>query len=129
MRYRKQMKWLVAIALVAIVTTAVTTTETLSVLAHHGWSEYNNKQTLNLTGTIRRIRYDNPHTVIDLETTDKKIWTAVLAPPSRMQRRGLPQSDLKVGATVRLVGYPHQTDQAEMRAERIILGQRTVELR
>jgi hypothetical protein len=97
--------------------------------AHHGWSEYNDKQTLNLTGIIRSVSFDNPHTVIALETSDKKLWRAVLAPPSRMERRGLPQMALKVGETVRLVGYPNRTDSREMRAERIIIGQKTVELR
>ncbi|MBF2026068.1 MAG: hypothetical protein IGS48_04775 [Oscillatoriales cyanobacterium C42_A2020_001] len=106
-----------------------TITATPPAIAHHGWSEYNDKQTLNLTGKIRSIRYDNPHTVIELEASDKKVWTAVLAPPSRMQRRGLPENALKVGETVRLVGYPHQSDQREMRAERITVGQKTVELR
>lgn len=50
-------------------------------LAHHGWSEYNNRQTLNITGVIRRINYDNPHVMIQVETSDKKVWQAILAPP------------------------------------------------
>lgn len=51
------------------------------------------------------------------------------APPSRMQRRGLPESALKVGGTVRLVGYPNRSDSREMRAERIVIDRKTVELR
>jgi hypothetical protein len=98
-------------------------------IAHHGWSEYDDRQTLNLAGKIRSIGYDNPHAVIELEASDKKVWRAVLAPPSRLQRRGLPQNALKVGETVRLVGYPNQSDPREMRAERIIVGQKTIELR
>jgi Family of unknown function (DUF6152) len=117
-----------AIAVVA----ALTMTTTISIPkadAHHGWSEYNDKQTLNLTGKIRSVGYDSPHTVIELEASDKKVWRAVLAPPSRMQRRGLPESSLKVGATVRLVGYPNRSDRREMRAERIVVNRKTVELR
>ena len=98
-------------------------------VAHHGWSEYNNQQTLNLTGIIRRVGYSNPHTTIQLQTADEKVWEAVLAPPSRMQRRGLPQGALRVGQRVRVVGYRHRNDANEMRAERIIIGNRTVELR
>lgn len=96
--------------------------------AHHGWSEYNNKQTLNLTGKIQQISYDNPHVTIQIGSADK-VWTAVLAPPSRMQRRGLASTALKVGETVRLVGYPHRSESNEMRAERITIGKQTVELR
>lgn len=96
--------------------------------AHHGWSEYNNRQAINLTGKIQKVGYDNPHTTVQLATTDK-VWLAVLAPPSRMQSRGLPQSGLQVGETVRLIGYPHRSESNEMRAERIIVAGKTVELR
>jgi hypothetical protein len=102
---------------------------TVPVAAHHGWSEYNNRQTLNVTGQIRSVSYDNPHTTIQLQTSDKKVWQVILAPPSRMERRGLSQDSLQVGQTVRLVGYPHRRESNEMRAERIIIGERTVELR
>lgn len=101
---------------------------TVPVAAHHGWSEYNNRQTLNLTGQVRSVNYGNPHTTIQLQTSDK-LWLAVLAPPSRLERRGLPKGSLQVGQTVRLVGYPHRKDSDELRAERIIIGDRTVELR
>jgi hypothetical protein len=52
-----------------------------------------------------------------------------LAPPFRMQNRGLPAEALKVGTTVTVVGYPNRTDPAEMRAERIAVENQTVELR
>lgn len=97
--------------------------------AHYGWSEYNNEQTLNLTGEIQNVIYGSPHTTIEVKTDDNKVWEAVLAPLSRMQRRGLPQGTLQVGQRVRLVGYPHRSDTNEMRAERIVIGNRTVELR
>jgi hypothetical protein len=103
--------------------------EVKPIMAHHGWSEYNNQQTLNLAGVIRSVNYGNPHVVIQLETSDKKVWQAILAPPSRMQSRGLPQKELVVGKQVKLVGYPHRSQTNEIRAERIIIGDRTVELR
>jgi Family of unknown function (DUF6152) len=119
----------ISIVVFSVSITAATIFGTPEATAHHGWSEYNDRQTLNLTGKIRSIGYDNPHAVIELEASDKKVWRAVLAPPSRLQRRGLPQNSLKVGETVRLVGYPNQSDPREMRAEQIIVGQKTVELR
>lgn len=97
--------------------------------AYYGWSEYNNEQMLNLTGEIQNVSYGSPHTTIELKTDDNKVWEAVLAPPSQMQRRGLPQAALQVGLRVKLVGYPHRSDSNEMRAERIVIGKRTVELR
>jgi len=100
----------------------------LPAFAHHGWSEYDNSKELKLTGTIAESGYEHPHGHIKL-VTPGKAWTAVLAPPSRMTARGLPPSDLKVGSTVTVVGYANRSKPEEMRAERIIVGDKTVELR
>lgn len=97
-------------------------------VAHHGWSEYDNTQTLNVSGKIQQVGYDNPHVTIELQTKNK-VWQAVLAPPSRMQSRGLPPDQLQVGETVSLVGYPHRSEKSEMRAEQITVGKKTVPLR
>ncbi len=113
----------------ATLTTMLTFVVSPQGFAHHGWSEYNQQETLNVTGTIRSIGYENPHVVIEVEASNNQVWRAVLAPPSRMQNRGLPQSDLKVGEMVELVGYPHRSDRLELRAERMIIGEKTVELR
>jgi len=96
--------------------------------AHHGWSEYDNTRTLTLTGTIAEAGYEHPHGFIKF-TVDGKAWVAVLAPPSRMENRGLPRSDLVPGAKITIVGYPNRSKPEEMRAERITIGERTVELR
>jgi hypothetical protein len=95
---------------------------------HHGWSSYDQTKTLKFTGKILETGYDNPHGMIKLQV-EKKKWTVVLAPPSRMESRGLTQDMLKVGATASVVGYPHLKVKDEMRAERIIIGNKTTELR
>jgi hypothetical protein len=46
-----------------------------------------------------------------------------------MQSRGLPADALQAGQTVTLVGYPHREATSELRAERIIVNEQTVELR
>ena len=97
-------------------------------LAHHGWSGYDTNSVLNLDGTIREAGYEHPHGYVKLETPGKT-WLVVLAPPSRMENRGLPASALKVGAKARVEGYPNRTDAQEMRAERITVDGKTVELR
>ncbi len=103
-------------------------TLSLPVLAHHGWSEYDSSKELKLTGTIAESGYEHPHGHIKL-VTPGKTWNAVLAPPSRMTSRGLPPADLKIGSTVTVVGYANRSKPEEMRAERIIVGSKTVELR
>jgi hypothetical protein len=96
--------------------------------AHHGWSEYDSTNTLKLAGTIKESGYEHPHGHVQLETPGKT-WLVVLAPPSRMSARGLPASDLKAGAKAEVVGYPNRNKPEEMRAERISVGGKTVELR
>lgn len=95
---------------------------------HHGWSSYDQTKTLKFTGKILETGYDNPHGMIKLQV-EKKKWTVVLAPPSRMESRGLTQDMLKVGATASVVGYPHLKIKDEMRAERITIDNKTTELR
>jgi hypothetical protein len=99
-----------------------------SVLAHHGWSGYDGSKTLDLTGVIKESGYEHPHGFVSLEVPGKT-WRVVLAPPSRMQNRGLPKSMLEPGTTATVVGYPNRTDPDEMRAERITVQGKTVELR
>ena len=100
----------------------------LPLLGHHGWSEYDSSQTLTLTGTIREAGYEHPHGHIVL-VTPGKTWNAVLAPPSRMESRGLSATALKAGATATVVGYANRSKPEEMRAERITIDGKTVELR
>jgi hypothetical protein len=96
--------------------------------AHHGWSEYDSSKGLKLTGKVVDSGYDHPHGHVRLET-EGKTWHVVLAPPSRMERRGLEKGALKPGATVTVEGYPNRDKPEELRAERIIAGGKTVELR
>jgi len=96
--------------------------------AHHGWSGYDSSTTLTLTGVIKESGYEHPHGHIRLEVPGKT-WVVVLAPPSRMERRGLSAAALTVGAKVSVVGYPNRTDPVELRAERITVNGKTVELR
>ena len=61
--------------------------------------------------------------------TAGKSWNVVLAPPSRMERRGLEKGALKAGATVTVEGYANRDKPEELRAERITVNGKTIELR
>ena len=96
--------------------------------AHHGWSEYDADKPLTLNGTIAQSGYTQPHGYVDL-TAAGKSWHVVLAPPSRMESRGLARDMLAAGGQATVHGYPHRTKAGELRAERITIGDKTVELR
>ncbi|HSA88907.1 MAG TPA: DUF6152 family protein [Burkholderiales bacterium] len=96
--------------------------------AHHGWSEYDSSNELRLTGKIVESGYEHPHGHVRLEAPGKT-WQVVLAPPSRMERRGLEKGALRPGVTATVVGYANRNKPEEMRAERITVDGKTVELR
>jgi len=100
----------------------------LAASAHHGWSEYDSAKPIKLTGKIVKSGYEHPHGHVVLEVPGKT-WHVVLAPPSRMERRGLPNEMLKPGTTAMVEGYPNRDKPEEMRAERITINGKTVELR
>ncbi|MCP2045403.1 DUF6152 family protein [Pontibacter sp. HSC-36F09] len=95
---------------------------------HHGWANYDQTKTLDYTGLVEEITYENPHGMLQLQHEDKT-WAVVLAPPSRMSSRGLTKDMLQAGDSVRVVGYPHKEVKDEMRAERIYVGDKKIELR
>lgn len=99
-----------------------------SALAHHGWSEYDAQRPLTLAGTIEEAGYAHPHGFVRLKAEGQS-WTVVLAPPSRMESRGLPRDALAPGGRATVMGYPHRSKSDELRAERITLAGKTTELR
>ena len=97
-------------------------------LAHHGWSEYDTSKPLKLTGKVLASGYEHPHGHIRFQAPGKT-WNVILAPPSRMERRGLDKAMLKPGATATVEGYANRDKPEEMRAERITIEGKTIELR
>jgi hypothetical protein len=96
--------------------------------AHHGWSAYDADQTLTIEAPVKTLSYRNPHAHITIDYQGRE-WHVVLAPISRMAARGLPEADLMPGKRITLVGYPRKDGTAEIRAERVMVDDRTVELR
>ena len=108
--------------------------------AHHGWSGYDSSTLLALTGTIVDVQYGNPHVMVTLEVPAEPeedgtiedppaMLTVVMAPPFRSESRGLPQAMLTPGTVATYEGYLHRNETLELRAERITIGELTVELR
>jgi hypothetical protein len=97
-------------------------------LAHHGWGSYDPNKVVVLEGPVLESKYEFPHGQIVIEGEGKR-WTVILAPPSRMDARGLKREDIAVGRRVKAEGYPSKVTEAEMRAERVTVDGRVVEMR
>jgi hypothetical protein len=107
---------------------AAATAAALPAAAHHGWGSYDSGKVVSLEGSLESVSFQNPHVAARLPAQGKT-WELVLAPPSRMTSRGLPEGALAPGKAVRVEGYVHKSEPAELRAERIVVDGKTVELR
>jgi hypothetical protein len=103
-------------------------TPAAAILAHHGWGSYDASKPVTVVGPIQTLKYENPHATITVKAPDK-VWTVTLAPVSRMRSRGAPAELVAVGKTVSAYGYPSTVEKDEMRAERITIDGKTVEMR
>jgi hypothetical protein len=99
-----------------------------SAAAHHGWGSYNAQKPVSVEGKILTSKYENPHVTLTVLGSDK-VWTLTLAPTSRMINRGARAETVAVGKTISAYGYPSTVDKDEMRAERITVDGKTVEMR
>jgi hypothetical protein len=98
------------------------------VAAHHGWGSYDARNPVTVAGKIMTSKYENPHVTITVQTAEK-VWTVTLAPTSRMTNRGALVDMVAVGKEVSAFGYPSTSEKDEMRAERITVDGKTVEMR
>lgn len=96
--------------------------------AHHGWGSYDVSKVFTIDAPVDHLDWSNPHAHLKLKHNGAE-WEATLAPLSRMQLRGLTEEMLKPGTMVRVEGYPSTRTANEMRAERITVAGKTIELR
>lgn len=111
-----------------IVLLAFATAWSTTAWAHHGWSSYDASKLVTLNTALAEVRYRNPHAEVEVEH-DGKRWLVILAPISRMESRGLPSNALERGKKITIEAYPRNDGTAEMRAERITVDGKTIELR
>lgn len=76
---------------------------TTGVLAHHGWTWTESKQT-QLTGKILKIYIGAPHPQLQVETTNEGQWTVDFGNPQQTRNAGFVEGSAKVGDTVVILG-------------------------
>ncbi|MBS3962690.1 MAG: hypothetical protein KGZ61_12785 [Sandarakinorhabdus sp.] len=96
--------------------------------AHHGWSAYDATLVLTVKAPLQALSWGNPHGSAKVKWQNAE-WDVILAPVTRMEARGLSKDMVSNGQTVTLIGYPRADGSREMRIERVIVGDRTIELR
>ena len=77
---------------------------------HHSFSaEYDRDKPINVTGTVTKVEWTNPHARIflDVADADGKVvnWDFELGPPNGLMRQGWNRNSLSPGLTVTINGF------------------------
>lgn len=93
------------------------------------WTAYDLTRTQKLTGVVREAKFNKDSFGTMKLDVDKKIFDVVLAPPVRMDFRGLTIETLKPGVTISIEAYPSKQTRDELRAATVTMNGKTTDLR
>ena len=84
-------------------------------LAHHSFSaEFDRDKPVELTGTVTRLEWTNPHAriYIDVTNEDGEVvnWDCELGPPNNLMRLGWNRNSLQAGQVVTINGFLSKLD-------------------
>ena len=99
----------------------------LSVMAHHGWADFDRSKKVEISGIVVESKYENPHCFVRLEV-DRREWAVELSAVPRMKRHGITAEMIKPGTRVTLVGHPHKKKGQEMKATHMSIDGKTYDL-
>ena len=96
--------------------------------SHHSFAaEYDSTRSLKLTGTVTKVEWQNPHTYIYIDVTDKKSdkvtnWIFELGSPSGLSKRGWTPETAKIGMTVTVEGAQAKNGSSRANARNVIIN-------
>jgi hypothetical protein len=78
--------------------------------AHHSFAaEYDRSKPVNVTGTVTKVEWTNPHIWFYVDVKDEKgavtSWGFSAAPPGVLMRRGIAKEAIKIGSVVKVEGF------------------------
>ena len=81
-------------------------------IAHHSPAAFDRTKKVTLVGTVKEVRWQNPHTWIEVEVPDEKnksklvVWGVELTSPTYLIRAGWKSNIIKPGDKVTVVVNP-----------------------
>ena len=97
---------------------------TTGALAHHSAvAEYDLDKPVSISGTIKRVEWQNPHIwyYLDVKEKDGKLseWGVSGGAPGQLMRRGITKDVLKIGSVVSVEGFLARDGSKNMTGRRV----------
>ncbi|MEO8938800.1 MAG: DUF6152 family protein [Burkholderiaceae bacterium] len=90
--------------------------------AHHAWNEVDTTTTFTLTGTVKSLKWENPHSSLVLTVASDGAtvdWTVQMSGLARMESHGIGRGDVAVGKVLTIVASPARDEAQVVRANHI----------
>ena len=83
--------------------------------AHHSYAEFLDEN-VSVEGSLEKVAFANPHTVLTLRGPDAALYTATWSAAFQLDRMGVSPSELHVGDVVVITGSPSRDPAAHQMA-------------
>ena len=99
----------------------------MPLLAHHSFmAEYDETRLINLSGTITKVSWKNPHVTLNMDVKDEsgKItnWELELGSPNALLSQGWKIDSLKQGIRVAVTGFGARDGSHLANARKVVVG-------
>jgi Family of unknown function (DUF6152) len=122
-----RMRWLMKAALDFTFAGLLLVSLPVSLLAHHSFAaEYDPNKTLQITGTVTKVEWMNPHARFYVDVRDDQgsvtNWNFELGSITMLQRLGWRRNSLQVGDQVTVQGYSAKDGSKRANARNLVLA-------
>jgi hypothetical protein len=92
-------------------------------MAHHSYTEFDQRETIEIEGTLTVVAWQNPHTRLEVRvagSNEPVLWDIETGSVNSMRRQGVPGDALQVGDTVKVAGWPSKRSPARLYATNLL---------
>ena len=111
----------------ALLVAALTALAAQPIAAHHSFAaEFDANAPIELTGTVTKVEWANPHTYFYIDVTspkgDVENWALEMGSPNGLMRRGWTRDSMKIGDVVTVTGSRAKDGSPKGNARSVVLS-------